>query len=217
MITYYGYVKQGTYLMLGRIFSYLPCFWIYGASLLEVPGAWQVWSLTQFYSVDFSKSMISVKKCVFYQRTIKVRISFCWRCPGTSVASAAHLTVSLYICSSGSIAQCESMVWDRETRELLVGTTEISVSLIRGSLICPSGKSMSFHKKETEKSWISGQTWSMMGYWLQMALNSSDPLSTRSNLDSLMQIPLPTSGGEENQIFKLLSTGFRLKCIFGQI
>ena len=25
----------------------------------------QVWSLTQFYSVDFSKSRISVKKCIF--------------------------------------------------------------------------------------------------------------------------------------------------------
>ena len=30
----------------------------------------QVWSLTQFYSVDFSKSRIVVKKCVFYKRTI---------------------------------------------------------------------------------------------------------------------------------------------------
>ena len=27
-----------------------------------------------------------------------------------------------------------------------------------GSLICPPGKSMSFHKKETEKNWVSGQT-----------------------------------------------------------
>ena len=37
----------------------------------------QVWSLTQFYSVDFSKWRISVKKCVFYKRTIKVCVSFC--------------------------------------------------------------------------------------------------------------------------------------------
>ena len=28
-------------------------------------GATQVWSLTQFYSVDFSKSTIGVNKCVF--------------------------------------------------------------------------------------------------------------------------------------------------------
>ena len=35
----------------------------------------QVWSLTQFYSVDFSKSRIGVKKCVFNKRTIKVSVS----------------------------------------------------------------------------------------------------------------------------------------------
>ena len=31
----------------------------------ERPVKAQVWSLTQFYSVDFSKSRIGVKKCVF--------------------------------------------------------------------------------------------------------------------------------------------------------
>ena len=30
----------------------------------------QVWSLTQFYSVDFSHSRIGVNKCVFNKRTI---------------------------------------------------------------------------------------------------------------------------------------------------
>ena len=35
----------------------------------------QVWSLTQFYSVDFSKSRMDVKQCVFNKRTIKVCIS----------------------------------------------------------------------------------------------------------------------------------------------
>ena len=39
------------------------------------PGRVQVWSLTQFYSVDFSKSGIGVKKCVFNKRTIKVCVS----------------------------------------------------------------------------------------------------------------------------------------------
>ena len=38
---------------------------------------YQVWSLTQFYSVDFSQSRISVKKCVFNKRTIKVCVSCC--------------------------------------------------------------------------------------------------------------------------------------------
>ena len=37
----------------------------------------QVWSLTQFYSVDFSKSRIDVKNCVFNKRTIKVCVSCC--------------------------------------------------------------------------------------------------------------------------------------------
>ena len=41
----------------------------------------QVWSLAQFYSVDFSKSRIDVKKCVFNKRTIKGprrRRGSCW-------------------------------------------------------------------------------------------------------------------------------------------
>ena len=37
----------------------------------------QVWSLTQFFSVDFSKSRINVKKCVYNKRTIKVCVSCC--------------------------------------------------------------------------------------------------------------------------------------------
>ena len=35
----------------------------------------QVWSLTQFYSDDFSKSRIGVSKCSFNKRTIKVCVS----------------------------------------------------------------------------------------------------------------------------------------------
>ena len=37
----------------------------------------QVWSLTQLYSVDFLRSRIGIKKCVFNKRTIKVCISCC--------------------------------------------------------------------------------------------------------------------------------------------
>ena len=37
----------------------------------------QVWSLTQFYSVDFSQLRIGINKCVFYKRTIKVCVSCC--------------------------------------------------------------------------------------------------------------------------------------------
>ena len=35
----------------------------------------QVWSLTQFYSVDFSQSRIGVKKCVFNKRKIQSRFA----------------------------------------------------------------------------------------------------------------------------------------------
>ena len=38
---------------------------------------YQVWSLTQFYSVAFSNSRIGVKMCVFNKRTIKVCVSCC--------------------------------------------------------------------------------------------------------------------------------------------
>ena len=37
----------------------------------------QVWSLSPFYSVDFSQSRIGVKKCVFNKRPIKVCVSCC--------------------------------------------------------------------------------------------------------------------------------------------
>ena len=62
----------------------------------------------RFFSVDFSQSRIGVTKCVFNKRTIKVCISYFWHCPGTSASIASHLTMSLFLCSSGSNAQGES-------------------------------------------------------------------------------------------------------------
>ena len=47
------------------------------APLQDLFKVYQVWSLTQFYSVDFSQSRIEVKKCVFNKRTIKVCVSCC--------------------------------------------------------------------------------------------------------------------------------------------
>ena len=85
----------------------MESFSIPGQKPDKYPVSEQVWSLTQFYSVDFSQLRISVKKCVFYKRTIKVCVSCCWRCPGTSALSAAHLTVSMCLCSSGSNARGE--------------------------------------------------------------------------------------------------------------
>ena len=46
-------------------------------SLVSLTESLQVWSLTQFYSVDFSKARIDVKECVFNKCTIKVCISCC--------------------------------------------------------------------------------------------------------------------------------------------
>ena len=40
------------------------------------PGCSSCWSLTQFYSVNFSQSSIGVQKCVFNQRTIKICVSY---------------------------------------------------------------------------------------------------------------------------------------------
>ena len=51
-------------------------------------------------------------KCVFNKCTIKVCISCCWRCLRTSAPSPAHLTVSLYLCSSGSNVRGESRAWE---------------------------------------------------------------------------------------------------------
>ena len=51
------------------------------------PGQIQVWPLPQLYSVEFSQSRISVKKCVFDKRIIKVCISCFCQCSGTSAPS----------------------------------------------------------------------------------------------------------------------------------
>ena len=70
----------------------------------------QVWSLTHFYSADFSQSRISVKECVFNKRTIKACISSLLRCPGTPEPCTSDLAVSLYLCTSASNSQGESRV-----------------------------------------------------------------------------------------------------------
>ena len=102
----------------------------------------QVWSLTQFISVDFWQSRIDVKKCVFNKRTIKVCVSCCWWCPGTSAPSAAHLSVSLHLSSNdeasrgplkGAVSAQKALQGSKaETREFLGGTEENSVSPMRG-------------------------------------------------------------------------------------
>ena len=51
--------------------------------------------------------ILRTKILLFDKRKIKVCNSYSWRCPGTSVPSAPHLTVSLYLSSSGSNARGE--------------------------------------------------------------------------------------------------------------
>ena len=48
------------------------------------------------------------QKQVHFKRTVKVCINCSWQCFGTSSLSTTHLTVSLFLCSSGSNALGES-------------------------------------------------------------------------------------------------------------
>ena len=82
-------------------------------------------------------------KCVFNKRTIKVCISCFWWCPGTYAPSMAHLTVSLFLCSSESNARGESRakkspsrVWDGD--EGVAGRNgRENYFPDEGSVICP--------------------------------------------------------------------------------
>ena len=95
--TFRSKITKSVVIQFGRYPDFLPAF-----NRRCRPGLRQVWSLTQFYSVDFSKSKIKVNKFVFNKRTIKVCVSCCWQCPGTSAPNAPHLMVSLFLCSSRS-------------------------------------------------------------------------------------------------------------------
>ena len=98
------------------------------------------------------------RRCIFKQMHKQGLRQLFRQCSGTSTHSMAHLKAPYKrcpcFCSSGSNAWCKSRAIqgsETETRELLEGTTENSVSPNEGSLIGPPGKSMIFHKKETEK------------------------------------------------------------------
>ena len=72
----------------------------------------------------------SESKCDIYKHTIKVCVIFLGGVLGTS-ASAEHQMVSLIHCDSGSNAWDKSRALEgsnTETRELLVGTKEASIS-----------------------------------------------------------------------------------------
>ena len=109
-------------------------------------------SLTQFYSGDFSKSRIGVKKCVFNKRTMSrfasavvdgvlgpPRIArHTWRCPCISVVPEATHEASRGPKKGAVSAQKALRGSKTETRELLGGTEENSVSPRRGVIDLPS-------------------------------------------------------------------------------
>ena len=115
------------------------------ATYATFPWFWcliQVWSLSRFYSVDFSQSRIGVEKCILNKRTIKVCISCSWRWTETSPPSAPHLMVFLYLCSfrkkrmrrgcgplKGVLSPHKALQgFETKTRELMGGTEDNNVS-----------------------------------------------------------------------------------------
>ena len=91
------------------------------------------------------------KKVCFYKHTIKVSVSCSWWCPRTSSSSAPHLTVSFYLCRSGSntrlsqgplkgavSAQRALQGSEKDVRELLLGRKENYFLPDEGSLMEPS-------------------------------------------------------------------------------
>ena len=73
-------------------------------------------NLFQFFVVKLKVSLSSYNMVEFFgttkisvsnKHTINVCISRSGQCPGTSVHSAIHLAVSLFLCTSGSIMRGE--------------------------------------------------------------------------------------------------------------
>ena len=65
----------------------------------------QVWPLTQLYFAGFLQSRIGVQKCIFNKSTIKVCVSYSWRCPSDlGPYRAPHMMGFLFPWSSGSNA-----------------------------------------------------------------------------------------------------------------
>ena len=97
--------------------------------------------------------------------------------PRASLPSAPYLTVSFFssVVSDATYASrlraleghCVSSKSPSRVRDGYEGVAGRNGRELcfpdEGSLICPPGKSMSFHEKETEKNWVCGQTWFMAG------------------------------------------------------
>ena len=104
------------------------------------------WSLTQFYYFDFSKSIICGKKCIFNKRTIKV---------ASVVVDGVLGPLSLARPGTPDNVLVSLQFRKQRTRRRRGSCWEELKRIVfsdEGSLICPTGKSMSFNKKETEKN-----------------------------------------------------------------
>ena len=124
----------------------------------------QVWSLTQFYSVDFSQLRISVK-CAFstnaQSRFASVVVDgvlgpprlarHTWRCPCISVVPEATHEASRGPEKGAVSAQKALRGSETETRELLGGTEENSVSPMRGHWFALQANQWFFTKRKQKK------------------------------------------------------------------
>ena len=122
-------------------------------------------SITQFYSVDFSKSRIDVKKSAFstnaQSRFASVVVDgvlgpprlarHTWRCPCISVVPEATHEASRGPEKGAVSAQKALRGSETETRELLGGTEENSVSPMRGHWFALQANQWFFTKRKQEK------------------------------------------------------------------
>ena len=97
----------------------------------------QVWSLTHFFSVEFSRSRIGLSKCVFNKRTIKVHKKLHLARHTRRRPCLSVVPESTHKGSQGPLKGATSVLQalqgsETETRELLRGTEENSVSPTRG-------------------------------------------------------------------------------------
>ena len=131
----------------------------------------QVWSLTQFYPVDFSQSRIGVKSACSTNAQSRFALAVLdgllappclvrhnWRCPCISVVLQATHMASRGSLKGAVSAQKALQGSETETRELLGGTEENSVPPMRGHWFALQENRWFFTKRK-QKKWISGQTW----------------------------------------------------------
>ena len=87
-----------------------------------------------------------------------------WRCPCISVVPEATHEASRGPEKGAVSAQKALRGSETETRELLGGTEENSVSPMRGHWFALQANQWVFTKRKQKKNWVSGQTWTVPGF-----------------------------------------------------